>query len=317
MRTLLRLGLAVVGATLGGAAYAQTNGTGTGTGGGGTGGGGGAGQTLGQVMEFQQPTSLDQSLGNQIGASSLNQSNILGRYYANPFYQGRAGAQTGELPGGFGQPLYGTSTGGGTTGGRTTTGFGGTTGGRTTTGSSFGGGTTGGRTTTGFGGATTGFGGATTGFGGAGARTGFGGATGFGGTTGFGGGQGRLGGLGGAGGLGRTGLGGFGGMGATNTAQVVPLSRQISYTATLQVPQPAPAAVASRIQTEVRGILDRSPAIANPAGVQVVTDGPVVVLRGSARDEDEARLIEGMIRLTPGVRDVRNELQFPGRQPQP
>ena len=26
---------------------------------------------------------------------------------------------------------------------------------------------------------------------------------------------------------------------------------------------------------------------------------------------DEARLVEGMIRLTPGVRDVRNELKFP------
>jgi hypothetical protein len=333
MRSLLRFGLAAaVGVSLGGAALAQTNGTGGtdggGTTGGGTGGGGGAGPVLGQVMEFQTPSALDQSLGNQIGASSLNQSNILGRYYANPLYQGRAGAQTGEIPGGFGQPLYTSTTGfGGTTGGRTgTTGFGGT-GGRTTTGTGFG--TTGGRTgTTGFGGAATGFGGTTTGFGGAtgfgggrtgfGGTTGFGGATGFGGTTGLGGGRIGLGGLGGAGGLGgRTGLGGFGGAGMTNTAQVVPLSRQISYTATLRVPQAAPAAVASRIQTEARAVIDRSSAIANPAGVQVATDGPVVVLRGSARDEDEARLIENMIRLTPGVRDVRNELQFPGQQPQP
>lgn len=337
MRSLLRYSLAAtVGVALGGAALAQTNGTNGGTtgGGGGTGGGLGGGQTIGQTVEFMQPTSLDTSLGsmNQIGASSLNQSNILGRYYANPMWQGRAGAQTGETPGGFGQVLYGTTTGGGLgAGGRTSTGYVGTTGGRTSSGSSFGGGATGGRTsTTGLGGASTGFGGTTsglggtTGFGGAGGRTGFGGTTGFGGATGFGGtgfGGARtgLGGVGnlGVGGLGRTGLGGMGGFGTTNTAQVVPLSRPINYTATLRLPQAAPAAAASRMQTEVRAVLDRSTVIANPAGVQVTTEGPVVVLRGTARDEDEARLIANMIRLTPGVRDVRNELQFPGQQPPP
>ena len=32
-------------------------------------------------------------------------------------------------------------------------------------------------------------------------------------------------------------------------------------------------------------------------------------------DEDEARPAEGMVRLTPGVRDVRNELSYPRTQP--
>ncbi|HET6573173.1 MAG TPA: BON domain-containing protein [Fimbriiglobus sp.] len=309
MRTILRLGLAAaVGVVLGGAAQAQTSSTGGGSTGGSTGGGSSgssAGQSLGQVMQFQTPTSLDESLGNQIGTSSLNQSNILGRYYANPYFQGRAGAQAGETPGGFGQALYGTS------GGRTSTGYFGS----STTSTGAGGTSSGGRTSTGFGGTSTGFGGMSTGFGGAGGRTGVGGTTGFGGATGFGG-QGRLGGQGGFTGMGGQGrLGGFGGMGTTNAAQVVPLTRQISYTATLQIPRPAPAAAAARVQTEVRAMLDRSTMIANPAGVQVVTQGPVVVLRGTARDEDEARLIANMIRLTPGVREVRNELQFPVQQP--
>src|SRR5256885_7103062 len=52
----------------------------------------------------------------------------------------------------------------------------------------------------------------------------------------------------------------------------------------------------------------------NPRGIEVVSDGAVVVLRGAVRDEDEARLAENMIRLTPGVRDVKNELKFPDRK---
>jgi hypothetical protein len=323
MRTLLRFGLAAaVGVALGGAANAQTNGTGstggTGTTGGG-GGGGSSGQTLGDALQFQTPSSLDQSLGNQIGSSGLNQSNILGRYYANPYYQGRAGAESGEIPGGFGQPLYGTGGGtggraGGASGGRSATGASGA--GRTSTGSSsgFAGTNSGFGSTMGLGGATTGFGGAggRTGFGGTAGRTGFGGAGGLGGRAGIGGGGfGGMGGIGGAGGR-----GGLGGMGTSNAAQVVPMSRQINYTATLQLPRQPVAAVAPRMQADLRAMIDRSTMIANPQGVQVVTNGSVVLLRGTARDEDEARLIEGMVRLTPGVRDVRNEIKFPEPPPQ-
>ena len=50
-------------------------------------------------------------------------------------------------------------------------------------------------------------------------------------------------------------------------------------------------------------------------GIQVVMDGPVVVLRGTVGDRDERLLAEDIIRLTPGVRDVRNQLTV--RQPTP
>ena len=51
--------------------------------------------------------------------------------------------------------------------------------------------------------------------------------------------------------------------------------------------------------------------LTNSRGIELVADGQVVVLRGNVQTGDEARLVEGMIRLTPGVRDVRNELKFP------
>ncbi|QDU18913.1 BON domain-containing protein [Urbifossiella limnaea] len=91
--------------------------------------------------------------------------------------------------------------------------------------------------------------------------------------------------------------------------QLVQLPRQIAYTAQLKfaVPQvPAP-----RLQADLRGMIDRA-GLALPAGsVQVQVDGNAVVLRGTVRDGDEARVVEGMVRLTPGVGRVTNELSFP------
>ena len=66
------------------------------------------------------------------------------------------------------------------------------------------------------------------------------------------------------------------------------------------------------MQTELRGMLNRSTMISNPAGVQLaMADGGTVVLRGAVRNQDEARTVEGMIRLTPGVRAIKNELTYP------
>src|SRR5262249_52506267 len=142
----------------------------------------------------------------------------------------------------------------------------------------------------------------TTGFGGAGIGGAFG-------TGGFGGG--RIGGTTGLGGVG-AGLGGIGGYGSNQSAQVVPLTRQITYTAAVRFP--TPQIIPARMQTDLQAMIGRS-TIANPRGVQVLHDGQAVVLRGTAKDEDEARLIEGMVRLTPGVYEVRNELQFPATAP--
>jgi hypothetical protein len=110
---------------------------------------------------------------------------------------------------------------------------------------------------------------------------------------------------------GRGGLGGRGQMSA-NGSGVVAQSAAIAYPA--QVRFAAPPVAPAVVQADLRGVIDRTPTsmLANPAGVQLqVADGNTVVLRGAVRDEDEARLVEGLARLTPGVRGIRNELSYP------
>jgi hypothetical protein len=276
-------------------------------------------------------------MSGQATGSSLAASNVLGQYYANPQYQGRAGSNGITDPGGFGSPLY-TSTGGGFGG----TGYGGRTGGaglRGTTGTVGGGGGTRsalGSTGSGFGNTAAGLGAAATGgrttgatgFGNTGTGGGRTGATGFGG-QGFGGqgfGGGGIAGLGGAGlggfggtqrgmgGFGNTGLGGFGGtqrgLGGQATGEIIPPQRAIAYTATIRLPTPVVAP--TQMQADLRTVIDRSSLLSNPRGINVGVEGNgVVVLRGNVRDEEEAKTAEGMIRLTPGVRQVRNELKYP------
>jgi hypothetical protein len=296
---------------------AQTFGGGA-TGLGGTGGAGTAGlggtQSTGTIAapEITAPSTSTQT------SQAINASNAFNQYYANPAFQGRAGTMyTSSNPGGFGTALYGTT--GGTTGGGGLSGFAG----GNTTGARFGatGGRTGGTTgATGFGGTTGavggGFGGTTGGFGGTtGAAGGFGGTTGR-GTTGGLGGLGATGGLGGLGGA-RGGLGGLGGAGGFgNTGGFgqqqngLQSPRAISYVA---IPRFAtPTITPDQLRTNLQTVISSSTTISNVRGVQVeAQQNGIVVLRGSVADEDEARLVEGMMLLSPGVREVKNELKFP------
>jgi len=73
---------------------------------------------------------------------------------------------------------------------------------------------------------------------------------------------------------------------------------------------PGATGAPSRLQTEVKGVLDRSSALTSSGSIQVSMSGETVVLRGTVPNAREKRLAEGMIRLTPGVRDVRNELKI-------
>jgi len=91
--------------------------------------------------------------------------------------------------------------------------------------------------------------------------------------------------------------------------ELIPVQRQVAYTATVRFP--APVIVPAQMQTDLRGVIDRSSMISNPRGIDVQMDGSVVVLRGAVRDEDEAKTAEGIVRLTPGVREVRNQLTYP------
>ncbi len=90
--------------------------------------------------------------------------------------------------------------------------------------------------------------------------------------------------------------------------EVIPLQRAISYTATLRFA--SPAIVPAQMQADLQTVIGRSSMIANPSAINISMEGPIVVLRGNVKDEDEARTAEGMIRLSPGVKQVRNELKF-------
>jgi len=120
----------------------------------------------------------------------------------------------------------------------------------------------------------------------------------------------------GAGGIGGTtgrGAGGIGGGSSISSStvggQIVPLARPIAYQGVLKF-QP-PATPPGQLQAELRSMIDRSTMIRNPRDVSIQIDGPGIILRGTAQDEDEAHMIEGMVRLTPGVHFVTNELQYP------
>ena len=77
-------------------------------------------------------------------------------------------------------------------------------------------------------------------------------------------------------------------------------------------PAPEPSgtpAMNSRLRAELQGLLSRTTAIQQPSTITVEVVGNTVILRGRVSDDDEKRLVEGMIALEPGVHDVRNELE--------
>ena len=107
-------------------------------------------------------------------------------------------------------------------------------------------------------------------------------------------------------------LGGYGASGTagiTSSASVGASSppTNIIHTATMRNPVPAPAARAE-FRPEVRAVIARSTALSTPGNIQVEVEGQTVILKGKVPNDEERRLAEGLIRLTPGVRMVRNEL---------
>jgi hypothetical protein len=232
-----------------------------------------------QTLTLATAPTITNTANGGITAGTADSSNLLGGYYANPLYQG-ARSVSGNLtdvvkPGGFGSSTF-------TTGGSATVGGGGNaTGGR--------GGATAGRA-----------GGSTTGA--------LAGGTTLGGST--------LGGGGGAAGRQAGGLGGGaqgGGIGGAansqNSNQQLSTGRSIAYTQTLKFGV-APMTMTA-VQTDVVNMLATS-SVAGANQVQATAgDFGTVILSGRVADEDSAKLIEGMVMLTPGVKQVKNDIKFP------
>jgi osmotically-inducible protein OsmY len=70
-------------------------------------------------------------------------------------------------------------------------------------------------------------------------------------------------------------------------------------------------AAPSSLQADLTQALARSSALADSRGIQVALVDSVVVLRGKVANEHDRRLAEGLVRMSPGVHAVRNELQVP------
>ena len=71
----------------------------------------------------------------------------------------------------------------------------------------------------------------------------------------------------------------------------------------------------SSLQSDVAQVLTRSTALSPDRDIRVVLQGPAVVLRGTVANEHDRRLAADLVRLSPGVQEVRNELEVAGGAP--
>jgi hypothetical protein len=70
----------------------------------------------------------------------------------------------------------------------------------------------------------------------------------------------------------------------------------------------SPRPTAAAVQTNLQDIISRSTRLPSRNGINVSLENGFVVLRGRVRDERERRLAETVLRLSPGVYQVKNEL---------
>jgi hypothetical protein len=68
-------------------------------------------------------------------------------------------------------------------------------------------------------------------------------------------------------------------------------------------PRSAPA-----LQTELQDLIDRSSLLRARGNIRVTVDGQVARLQGNVTDPRARRLAESLVRTTPGVREVQNQL---------
>jgi len=86
------------------------------------------------------------------------------------------------------------------------------------------------------------------------------------------------------------------------------MDRTVPYRTELGDSIPIVAPVASALQAELRDVVQRSSTLTSKGNIDVTVANGVVFLRGQVATESERRLAEAMIRLTPGARNVSNEL---------
>jgi len=73
----------------------------------------------------------------------------------------------------------------------------------------------------------------------------------------------------------------------------------------------------SQLRNEAQNVLARSNALTMKDSIKVKVDGQTLVLEGQVRSDQEKRLVENMVRLTPGARSIQNNLQIVQTGPPP
>jgi hypothetical protein len=117
--------------------------------------------------------------------------------------------------------------------------------------------------------------------------------------------------------LSATGTGGVGGANRGGTATTstsayagsssVGTRRAPAYATTIGFDFVAPTMTS--LQTSLQQTISESTRLPSKGNITVVVDGETIVLRGTASTDRERRMAEALVRLTPGVHDVRNDLE--------
>jgi hypothetical protein len=87
-----------------------------------------------------------------------------------------------------------------------------------------------------------------------------------------------------------------------------PQPRAPVYTTAFAENFPVVRPTIAQVHADASDAIARSSMLKNKDTIQVVTNGPVVLLNGSVGSETERITAEGMVRMTPGVADVQNNL---------
>jgi hypothetical protein len=101
------------------------------------------------------------------------------------------------------------------------------------------------------------------------------------------------------------------GSGATGFS-TLGMSKAPAYSTALSPDFPFAPTSSVKLGNAARAALERSSALQGQ-NIQLQMNGPQAILRGRVSQDRMRRLAEGLVRLTPGVQDVVNELQVTGR----
>jgi hypothetical protein len=96
----------------------------------------------------------------------------------------------------------------------------------------------------------------------------------------------------------------------TNTGgwSTLGIPKSPAYVTVLSEDIPIVAHAPAQLQSELLKSLEQAPFLKDKKGIFLAVDGSTVFLKGQVASARERRVVEGVVRLTPGVRDVVNEL---------